>query len=62
MLTNNSRFQSPSFCYHYFYVVCYVEVKILSVALFNFIVIKPIATCLYLRFDYSNVEDCMGFF
>lgn len=61
MLTRNSRFQSPILYQHYFYVVCYVQVKILPGALFNFIMIKPITTCFYLKFDYSDVDDCMFF-
>lgn len=42
-------------------MVCYVEVKILPGAIFNFIMVKPVATCFYLKFDYSNVEDCVVF-
>lgn len=42
-------------------MVCYVQVKILPGALFNFIMIKQITTCFYLKFDYSDVDDCMFF-
>lgn len=61
-MTEKSVLQPLILSYHYFYMVCYVEVEILLEAVFNFVMVKTVTMCSCLYLGYSDVEDCMLWF